>query len=86
MEEAKVVKKCDTNMYLVAALLAVGGRLLRNETDRSDLRHIKFAVEGDETIFDKIEEEWYSDDKDAVGYILHCYSEHLKTLKALIHA
>lgn len=86
MEEAKVVKKCDTNMYLVAALLTVGGKLLRSEIDRSDLRHIRFPIEGDANLFDKIEEEWYSDDENSIGNVLHRYSENLKLLKALIHA
>jgi hypothetical protein len=82
-------ERTETNIYLVAAYLTNGGKLDRSGVDRSDVRHIKLKITGDEETLSKTEDDWFSGGscrREFPADVLKEYAEHLKDVKALIHS
>ena len=74
------VKRKDTDMYLIAAYIAYGARLLRSEVEEVAYGRKLLVVEGDEFILEQAEKDWYAPD----GVIRDLPSNILKRYKTAL--
>jgi hypothetical protein len=84
-----VEKRKDTDMYLIAAYIAYGARLLRDEVEEVAYGRKLLVVEGDKFILEQAEHDWYAPDKiirDLPANILKRYKTAIQDVKALIHS
>ena len=72
-------KRTTTDIYLIAAFLCQGARLLPDETDWTDKKHVKLTVEGDAKLLDTVEDDWYND------CLLKRFSNRLRELKSIVN-
>jgi hypothetical protein len=73
--------KEESNIYLVAAYLSAGGKLSPTGIDRSNPKHIKFTIEGEE--LDEIETGWFNGS--VTGNLVE-YHEQIRKVKGLLYA
>jgi len=87
-ESDKEIRR-DTDMYLVAAYMAYGARLLREDVHEVDYGRKMLSVEGDSAMLKQAERDWYAPDgviKDLPANILKRYKTAIQDVKALIHS
>jgi hypothetical protein len=87
-ESEKEIRR-DTDMYLVAAYIAYGGRLLRDQVKEVDYGRKMLSVEGDSFMLKQAERDWHAPDgviKDLPANILKRYKTAIQDVKALIHS
>lgn len=87
--DKKLEKRKDTDMYLIAAYVANGARLLRNEVKEVGYGRKMLVVEGEKLTLEQAEKDWYESDgvvKTFSANILKRYSTAIRDVKALIHS
>ena len=90
MDEVRELEvRKDTDMYLIAAYMAYGARLLRDKVETTGHGRKMLAVEGDTFVLNQAERDWYAPDgiiKDLPANILKRYKAAIQDVKALIHS
>ena len=79
----------DTDMYLIAAYIAYGARLLRKQVEEVAHGRKLLVVEGDSLMLERAEKDWYAPDgavKNLPANILKRYKTAIQDVKALIHS
>ena len=87
--ELNTEKRQDTDMYLIAAYMAMGAILLRNETKTVHRGRKLLVVEGNPFVLEQVERDWYEPDrviKTLPANILKKYKTAIQDVKALIHS
>ncbi len=82
-------KRHDTDMYLIAAYIANGARLVRDEVKPVGYGRKMLVVEGDSDKLKQAEQDWYESGESTAEFpanILMQYSIAIKLVKALIHS
>ena len=85
----EVEKRKDTDMYLIAAYIANGARLIRDEVTTVGHGRKLLVVEGEVGIFVQTEADWYAPDREVQEFpanILKRYKIAIQDVKALIHS
>ena len=87
--EKELEVRRDTDMYLIAAYMAYGARLLRKQVTEVDYGRKMLVVEGDSFMLEQAERDWYAPDgviRDLPSNILKRYKTAIQDVKALIHS
>jgi hypothetical protein len=82
-------KRKDTDMYLIAAYIASGARLLRDEVSEVGYGRKMLVVEGEKSVFEQASSDWYAPDGlvgEFPANILKRYKIAIQDVKALIHS
>jgi len=82
-------KRHDTDMYLIAAYIAYGARLVRDEVTSVGYGRKMLVVEGEPFKLEQAEHDWYESGEATAEFpsnILMRYSVAIKLVKALIHS
>lgn len=82
-------KRKDTDMYLIAAYIAYGARLVRDEVKEVGFGRKMLVVEGEPFKLEQAEHDWYESGDSIAEFpsnILMRYSIAIKLVKSLIHA
>jgi hypothetical protein len=88
-QEVNTEKRKDTDMYLIAAYMAMGATLLRREVESVSHGRKLLVVEGDPFVLQQVERDWYEPDrvvKTLPANILKRYKTAIQDVKALIHS
>jgi len=86
---SELEKRKDTDMYLIAAYIASGARLIRDEVETVAFGRKLLVVEGEKSIFAQTETDWYAPDREVQEFpanILKRYKIAIQDVKALIHS
>ena len=87
--DGELVERKDTDMYLIAAYIAYGARLLRSKVEDVAYGRKLLVVEGDSCMLERAEKDWYAPDgitKELPANILKRYKTAIQDVKALIHS
>lgn len=88
-DESKLETRKDTDMYLIAAYIAYGARLIRDEVTDVAYGRKLLVIEGDSSILKQAEKDWYESDGargEFPANILKRYKTAIQDVKALIHS
>ena len=86
---SELEKRKDTDMYLIAAYIATGARLLRDEVTEVGYGRKMLVVEGESSVFEQASLDWYAQDglvREFPANILKRYKIAIQDVKALIHS
>ena len=87
--DGELVERKDTDMYLIAAYIAYGARLLRSKVEDVAYGRKLLVVEGYSLVLEQAEKDWYAPDgvtKVLPANILKRYKTAIQDVKALIHS
>ena len=85
----EIEKRKDTDMYLIAAYIANGARLIRDEVETVAYGRKLLVIEGEEGSLAQTELDWYAPDIEVQEFpanILKRYKIAIQDVKALIHS
>jgi len=87
--DGELEERKDTDMYLIAAYIAYGARLLRSKVEDVAYGRKLLVVEGYSLVLEQAEKDWYAPDgvtKVLPANVLKRYKTAIQDVKALIHS